>query len=177
MKENIKLVLLSAVTIITLANSYYIYKLNSEAISTDNKYNITAAPATRNNSAVKNLNKPAPLTAPKPVIDPTQISFDEYTHAFGEVAQKTENAYNFVFTNTGDKPLIISDAKGSCGCTVPDYPKTPILPGETGEISVVYSSRTSVGHQEKNVTITANTSPAKTILKISAEVLKPEITE
>lgn len=172
MKENVKLGLLAVVTIATLVNSYFIFDLKENTISSNNKYNIpTSAPLT--NNAVNNLNKPAPLTESKPSLPPTKISFENYTHSFGEVKQKTENAYDFVFTNTGDKPLVISDAKGSCGCTVPEYPKEPVLPGETAKISVVYSSRTSVGHQEKNVTITANTSPEKTILKISADVLKP----
>lgn len=172
MKENIKLGLLVIVTVSTLVNSYFIFDLKENTISSNNKYNIpTAAPL--KNTAVDNLIKPAPLTENKPTLPPTKVSFENYTHSFGEVEQKTENAYDFVFTNTGDKPLVISDAKGSCGCTVPQYPKEPVLPGQTGKISVVYSSRTSVGHQEKNVTITANTSPEKTILKISADVLKP----
>ena len=178
MKENIKLGLLALVTIGTLLNTYLIVDLKDEAILSNNTYNIaTPKTSNTNNKAVENLIKPAPFTESKPKLPPSKISFNEYTHSFGDVKQKTENAYDFVFTNTGDKPLVISDAKGSCGCTVPDYPKQPILPGETGKISVVYSSRTSVGHQEKNVTITANTSPEKTIIKISADVLKPEIQE
>lgn len=177
MKENIKSGLLILVTIISLVNTYFIFDLKENTISSNN-YNLpTAKPL--DNKAVDNLIKTEPLTNKTPSLPPTKISFENYTHSFGEVNQKTENAYDFVFTNTGDKPLVISDAKGSCGCTVPEYPKEPVLPGETAKISVVYSSRTSVGHQEKNVTITANTSPEKTILKISADVLKPleEVTE
>ena len=80
----------------------------------------------------------------------------------------------FKFTNTGSEPLIIEDAKGSCGCTVPVYPKEPIKPGETGEIEVEYSPGKQQGAQSKTVTITANTDPITTTLNISANVEVPK---
>lgn len=113
-----------------------------------------------------------------PIVDPnmpkTKISFEKMEHDYGQVEQKTKNAYTFKFTNTGDQPLVISKAKGSCGCTVPEYPKDPIMPGETGEIDVEYSSRTAKGMQTKMVTVWANTEPEQTQLKIKADVLAPE---
>ena len=66
--------------------------------------------------------------------------------------------------------MIIQDAKGSCGCTVPKYPKNPVAPGETGEIEVVYKPGTQKGNQMKTVTLVANTEPSQTVLKISASV-------
>ena len=91
-------------------------------------------------------------------------------HNFGDIEQNTTNPKTFTFTNTGSEPLIISDAKGSCGCTVPEYPKQPIQPGESGEIKVVYSPGTQVNAQTKTVTITANTEPSTTVLRITANV-------
>lgn len=101
----------------------------------------------------------------------TEITFDSYEHDFGQVTAGEVVEHTFVFTNTGENELIISDAKGSCGCTVPYYPKEPIAAGETGEIKVKYDSKGKNGMQRKNVTITANTDPGKTVLNIQTEVL------
>ncbi|MCB0401790.1 MAG: DUF1573 domain-containing protein [Flavobacteriales bacterium] len=95
-------------------------------------------------------------------------------HDFGTIDQDTKNTKVFKFTNTGKEPLIIEDAKGSCGCTVPTYPKEPIKPGETGEIEVAYSPGKQSGAQTKTVTITANTEPITTTLNISANVQVPQ---
>ena len=100
----------------------------------------------------------------------TTIKFDSYEHDFGEIKQDTKNEKTFTFTNTGTEPLIIESAKGSCGCTVPQYPKNPIAPGEQGEIEVVYSPGKQKELQNKNVTIVANTEPKQTILRIKALV-------
>lgn len=106
----------------------------------------------------------------KPAGPPTAIAFAQTEHDFGKIKQNTENKHIFKFTNTGSNPLIIQDAKGSCGCTVPKYPKEPIAPGEQGEIEVVYSPGTQKGLQTKTVTLTANTEPNQTTLQIKAEV-------
>ncbi|UTW64706.1 DUF1573 domain-containing protein [bacterium SCSIO 12741] len=91
-------------------------------------------------------------------------------HDFGTVKQHTENVHIFNFTNTGSTPLVIEDAKGSCGCTVPEYPREPIAPGATGEILVKYSPGNQIGQQTKTVVITANTEPKVTNLYINAVV-------
>ena len=101
----------------------------------------------------------------------TTIQFDEWEHDFGQVLQGSENPYVFKFKNTGTEPLIISNARGSCGCTVPFYAKEPIMPGEESEIHVVYKPGKQEGQQQKTVTITANTEPTETVLRISADVL------
>ena len=87
-----------------------------------------------------------------------------------------ENKYSFSFTNSGNEPLKISNAKGSCGCTVPNWPKEPILPGESGKIDVVFrpSKGQAGSKQTKTVTVSANTTPENTILKITAFVNKAE---
>ena len=106
----------------------------------------------------------------KPSGPPTSVNFKETNHSFGKIKQDTQNKYLFKFTNTGTNPLIIENAAGSCGCTVPNYPKQPIPPGGKGEIEVVYSPGKQQGQQNKTVTVTANTEPTQTILNISAEV-------
>ena len=101
---------------------------------------------------------------------PTAMAFAETSHDFGAINQDSKHTKVFEFKNTGDKPLLIETARGSCGCTVPNYPKQPIPPGETGEIEVVYSPGKQKGKQNKSVTIIANTEPRTTVLQIAADV-------
>lgn len=104
----------------------------------------------------------------------TVITFDEDEFHFGEIEQGEKVRHIYRFTNTGDSPLVISNAKGSCGCTVPSWPMAPIAPGETGEIEVQFDSKGKKGKQSKRVTITANTDPAQTFLSIIGEVNVPD---
>lgn len=105
-----------------------------------------------------------------PVNAPTSIAFDNMAFDFGDIDQNTENEYIFSFTNTGDKPLIIETATGSCGCTVPEFPKEPVMPGESNVIRVVYKPGKQKGMQNKSITIIANTQPKDTRLNITANV-------
>lgn len=86
----------------------------------------------------------------------TVISFDDTKHDFGTVVDGEKVSHAYHFTNTGDNPLLISKAVASCGCTVPSYPKEPILPGEDGEIMVEFNSANRVGKQNKNILIYSN---------------------
>jgi hypothetical protein len=107
-------------------------------------------------------------------VDPSKlaaITFERYEHSFGKVEEGKTVETTFKFTNTGANDLIISDAKGSCGCTVPFFPKEPIKPGQTSEIKVSYDSKGKSGVQNKQVTITANTDPSITTLNITTEVI------
>ena len=113
---------------------------------------------------------PLKTASTKPKGPLTNIEFIESTVDFGNILQDSENTKVFKFTNTGSEPLIIENAKGACGCTVPQYPKEPIAPGETGEIKVVYKPGKQLNKQNKTVTITANTEPNATILTIMADV-------
>ncbi|HLF64926.1 MAG TPA: DUF1573 domain-containing protein [Saprospiraceae bacterium] len=101
----------------------------------------------------------------------TTLSFGETTFDFGDVDEGEMVTHIYKFTNTGKEPLVIKDAKGSCGCTVPKWPKTPIPPGEQGEIQVEFNSKGKTGKQTKRVTINANTDPAQTFLTISGNVI------
>ncbi len=104
----------------------------------------------------------------------TTIEFDETTFDFGTVEQGEKVEHTYKFKNTGKEPLIISNAKGSCGCTVPSWPKEPIAPGETGEILVRFDTKGKKNNQNKTVTITANTDPPQTFLKIKGVINAPE---
>ena len=100
----------------------------------------------------------------------TTMAFAETTYEFGTIAEGDVVEHTFVFTNTGNTPLIIQDAQTTCGCTVPKKPEAPVPPGETGEIQVRFDSQGKAGVQNKAVTLTANTEPATTRLFIKANV-------
>ena len=104
---------------------------------------------------------------------PTMV-FEEESYDFGEISQGEKVEHRFAFKNNGDADLIISSATGSCGCTVPSYPKEPIAPGQTSEILVVFDSNGKKGAQHKRITIVANTNPNKTVIAIMTNVLAPE---
>jgi hypothetical protein len=84
-----------------------------------------------------------------------EISFDKDVHDYGNIKQNANGTCEFKFKNTGKEPLIISMARGSCGCTVPDWPKEPIKPGESAVIKVNYDTK-RVGPINKTVTISSN---------------------
>jgi hypothetical protein len=113
-----------------------------------------------------------PATSPETA---TTMSFEKEMHDFGSVKEGEKVTHVFKFKNTGDKPLIISDAKGSCGCTVPSYPVEPIAPGKSGEIKVSFDSANKKGSETKYVTINANTIPAETRLTIKANVIAKDV--
>lgn len=99
------------------------------------------------------------------------FTFNEEVYDFGKINEGDIVEYSFEFKNTGQIPLIISNATGSCGCTVPEWPKEPIGIGETATIKVEFNSSKKPGIQNKTVTITANTFPKQTRLKIKANVI------
>lgn len=105
------------------------------------------------------------FTAP----DSTTAAFDKTEHDFGTIKYAGNGECDFTFTNTGSQPMIISRCVGSCGCTVPTWPKEPILPGKTGVIHVKYDTK-RVGNFTKSVTITSNAGSGTRILKIKGKV-------
>ncbi len=106
----------------------------------------------------------------------TTIEFAESTYDFGTVKDGEKVTHNYKFKNTGSEPLVISNAKGSCGCTVPDWPREPVAPGAEAVIKVVFNSKNKGSvegrKQTKRVTITANTDPTTTFLTITGIVKK-----
>lgn len=111
-----------------------------------------------------------------PVGPTTTIEFESSTYDFGTIQEGEKVQYAYKFKNTGSEPLVISNAKGSCGCTVPNWPREPIAPGGTGEIMVEFDSKGKGKEggqkQTKRVTVTANTDPANTFLTITGTVDK-----
>ena len=102
-----------------------------------------------------------------------EIKFEEESHDFGRITQGEKVTFGFKFKNTGGSNLIISSANGSCGCTVPEYPKKPILPSEEGTVNVVFSSEGKSGMVEKSVTIVTNCEPSTRIIYIKANIIVP----
>lgn len=103
-----------------------------------------------------------------------QFQFEEKLHDFGTVDEGEVVTHVFKFTNVGEGPLVIQNARGSCGCTVPNYSDKPVAPGETGEITVNFNTSGRPNAQSKTVTILANTEPAQTQLNIKAMVTPKE---
>ena len=102
------------------------------------------------------------------------IEFEKTEHDFGKVLQGEVVTYSFHFTNTGNAPLLISNVSTSCGCTVGDYPHTPIAPGEGGVIKATYNSKGHHGMQNRSLTVVANTMPNRTMLHLKAMVNTPD---
>ncbi len=98
------------------------------------------------------------------------IKVNKETHDFGKVKHNEPAAYEFVITNTSKQPIVISNATSSCGCTVPEKPKEPILPGKTGKVKVVYNSAT-IGTINKDITISLAGVQIPKVVHITGEVL------
>lgn len=133
-------------------------KSNGDEVSTD----LVNNPASANEEGTGNEEK-----LPK-------IEFVENAIDFGEISQGEKVKKRFRFKNTGNSKLIIADAKGSCGCTVPLWPKQPIRPGQEGEIEVVFDSNGKQGKVNNKVTLYTNTVPNKTVIALNGNVLVPE---
>ena len=103
---------------------------------------------------------------------PAQIKFDKLSHNFGTFSEKNSRvSCVFSFTNDGDEPLVINQAIASCGCTVPEYTKTPIQPGEKGEIKVTYNGAGKFpGHFKKSITVRTNGAVEMTRLYIEGDM-------
>lgn len=183
--DKINIGLLGVILIITSLGVYQTNSLKAEIadLKTDLNAKLTTYNATTksdvntNNNALQNnqnLNNNSLPTAETPKKGPTtNIKFAEEVFNYGKVEVESENLHSFSFTNTGAEPLIISDAKGSCGCTVPNWPKDPIMPGQSGNIDVKFTPNAGQSGQdiEKVVTVTANTNPENTMVRIKANVI------
>ena len=105
------------------------------------------------------------------------MEFEQEEFNFGTIVEGEKVKNVFVFTNTSEVPLTIAYAKGSCGCTVPEWPREPILPGEASHLLVVFDSKGKRGAQAKRVTITANTEAVTTYLTLKGNVVKEKQVE
>jgi hypothetical protein len=117
---------------------------------------------------------PTPATQPikeeKPDGPLPKFEFATMDHDFGTIKEGDVVEYTYSFKNTGEAPLIIQGAQGSCGCTVPDWTKQPIAPGATGYVKAKFDSKGKTNIQNKTVTVTANTWPKQTVLRFKAMV-------
>ncbi len=129
---------------------------DDKAITTD----LVASPLTANQSANK---------VEIPEIEMLETSFD-----FGEMQQGESVTHDFILKNVGEANLIISAAKGSCGCTVPEWPKAPISQGEEATIKVTFNSAGKSGKQSKTVTLVTNAIPNTKVLTINGNIIIPE---
>jgi len=157
-----------------------LYSCNGGETATTESGSTTAATTDPNTTVTQDPNQTVTVT-PDPnapaVEEPTpgnaSFEFEKTEHDFGKVKQDPKVEYTFKFKNTGSEPLVISDARGSCGCTVPNYSKEPIPVGGTGEIQVSFDPKGKSGIQRKTITVTANTNPARTTLNIVSDVEGP----
>ncbi len=118
----------------------------------------------------------SPLTAnsnAEKVLTPN-IEMLETSYNFGEIQQGESVTHDFILENTGEADLIISAAKGSCGCTVPEWPKNPIAKGEDAVIKVTFNSAGKSGKQNKTVTLVTNAIPNTKVLTINGNVIVPQ---
>lgn len=139
-------------TILAFACLVGLFSCKEKASNKINTANVEVA--TQRDAAAKNL----------PI-----MTFEKSEHDFGTIDQGTAQETIFTFTNTGNAPLIITDAKSSCGCTVPNPPKEPIAPGENGELVIKFNG-SGQNQITKTITVTANTEKGSEILRIKAFV-------
>ncbi len=100
------------------------------------------------------------------------ITWDKATHDFGEIMQGDKVEHTFHFTNTGNKELVITNVEVTCGCTTPKgWPRDPITPGNSGELTIAFNSTGKIGKQNKVITITSNSVGAVNQVMFSATVL------
>ena len=101
------------------------------------------------------------------------FKFENEVVDYGEIARNSDGVKILKFTNVGKSPLIITNVKGSCGCTVPTWPKEPIMPGDSGEIGIKYATN-RIGAFSKTVTITSNATKPSVVIQVKGKVLNDE---
>lgn len=109
---------------------------------------------------------------PKP-----QIKFDAEEFDFGDIKQGDIVTHVFKFTNNGEYPLVLQNVRTTCGCTVPEWPREPIAPGETSEIKATFNSAGKMGAQRKVITIISNAVNSRTTVTLTGTILPPDTGE
>jgi hypothetical protein len=137
-------------------------------------YTSFAQVSTANQTAnTKSENAPAAQEVKNP--NGPEISFDKTVHDYGTLPYNGDGKCQFKFTNTGKEPLILTNVRSSCGCTVPKWPREPILPGHSDVIHVEYKTN-RVGKINKTITVQSNANTATVVLRIKGQVLNKETT-
>lgn len=142
-----------AKTLIIAMTTAGIYSCNTQAKRAD-------ATDSQVNANVQTTSQPSADASIQSVAASAPVmAFEETNWDFGTIQEGDVVKHTYTFTNTGKSPLIIQNATAQCGCTVPQWPREPIAPGQKGEIQVEFNSKGKAGVQSKSVTITANTQP------------------
>ncbi len=162
---------IKTVTLALLAVGFLASCNNSESAAQKEARESLTAPNTVQPADPAAAAQPAAQDAAVPTGPTTTMTFEETEFDFGTVNDGDKVAHTYKFKNTGNEPLILSNAKGSCGCTVPSWPREPIPPGATGEITVNFDSKNKAGKRNQKVTITANTNPPQTFIYLKGEVI------
>lgn len=140
------------------------------ACGNDGKDEFQATPTDGRISNADLIRNPVSESGVTDTVNVAKFDFDEVRFNFGKVKAGEVIKKTFSFTNSGKVPLLITDARSTCGCTVADYPEKPILPGEGSHIVVEFDTKNKSGRQHKPVTLTANTYPASTQVVLVGEV-------
>ena len=121
---------------------------------------------------------PAQAAPAQPVDNPNApvLKFKIEKHDFGTVPEGPQAKFDFEFTNEGKEPLILSNVQASCGCTTPEWPKEPILPGKTSKVSAIYNTQGRPGAFTKSITVTSNAKTPSVVLMINGTVEKAPAT-
>ena len=106
--------------------------------------------------------------------DGPYITFEETSHDFGDIQQGDKVEHTFAFENTGNEPLIITHVQTTCGCTAPEWPKEPVMPGQAAEIKVRFDSAGKFGRQNKVISVISNSVAPVNQVKITTNVLPKE---
>lgn len=149
--------------------SYYCASLMLLALSCKQADNNPAKPQDALSPEV--VNNPATASGTDSKKGVPEFKFEQETWDFGQIQDGEKISFAYQFTNVGDAELVIRAANGSCGCTVPEFPKDPIPPGGKGIINVTFDSNGKTGMQHKTVTIISNTIPNTKVINVTGEVL------
>jgi hypothetical protein len=106
-----------------------------------------------------------------PKVDGPVLAFEKNTHDFGDIVQGDKVEHVFKFTNTGNEPLIITNIQVTCGCTAPEWPRNPIMPGAKGEIKIAFNSAGKIGRQNKTVTVVSNAANDENTISFVTNIL------
>ncbi len=120
------------------------------------------------------IRNPVDANESEDTVNVAKMVFEEKRFDFGTVNEGDVVKHTFKFVNEGTVPLIIAQAKSTCGCTIPEWPKNPIAPGEGGVIDVRFDTKNKKNRQGKPITIIANTYPRETILQLKGQVTPKE---
>lgn len=176
--NQIQIGMLGVIIVLMLVQMSGILGTNSSsnnAVRNNARQNISAnktTPTPASNNTITPNQTATPVPPPVPTGPTTVMKFNETSFNFGTIPDGENVEHIFKFKNEGNEPLTITNAKGSCGCTVPEWPKEPIPPGAESQIKVAFNSKGKAGKRDQKVTITANTNPPQTIISMVGEVIK-----